>query len=166
MVRQLLDRETFHRRFLEPAYGGGALVTAAKHSGYDPVFSEDPDYDFLEEKGMWPDIITNPPFSLFDEFVAKAREVCSHRFAFLAPVTYLSGKMRYDIRTFNELQAVYIFTRQALLKPSVRDDGNYEAGSVVYCWMIWHRGYWGSPKISWIDNDKHIFRKGRKGKKQ
>jgi hypothetical protein len=81
-------------RIWEPAQGTGNLVNALRQRGYD-VIGTDKEYDFLTSP--MPDgvncIITNPPYSLKSEFVARCF-VLGLPFALLMPLSALEGKER------------------------------------------------------------------------
>ena len=73
----------------ECAYGKGSLAKIMTETGYRVVsstnfFSDMKDCDF---------IITNPPYSLKEEFLHRAYEL-GKPFAFLMPLTALEGKER------------------------------------------------------------------------
>lgn len=75
----LLDNITLPEGVMwEPAAGDGAIVDVLREYGYTNIKATDIDpqasgirkVDFLTCAGHAPTIITNPPFGLFDEFVA------------------------------------------------------------------------------------------------
>src|SRR5215212_6850017 len=86
-VRALLSAHRFAGPIWEPACGRGAIVRELTAAGYDVVASDLHNYrvprqhvcDFLNKR-VPPDgartIITNPPFSLADEFVRQAVKLC------------------------------------------------------------------------------------------
>ena len=95
ITRQFLDREDFSNcnSVLEPASGNGAIVKVlAEHFKFkkpEQLQFYDLSYgrNFLEEKGSFDAIITNPPFSLAKEFILKAKEVATQKFAMLLPLS-------------------------------------------------------------------------------
>jgi hypothetical protein len=85
----------------EPAYGDGAMAKVFDKFGY-PVFGTDlnmgPDYDFLKMKcpEIFSAIITNPPFSLADEFIRHAVSICD-TVSILHKGQFWHAKKRLDI---------------------------------------------------------------------
>lgn len=156
MTGQLLEVETFDGTILEPACGNLAIVRQLP-----PCTFYDIEKDFLIEPIFYDNVITNPPFSLAYEFILKAKEVARKKIAFLLPLSYLHGKKRFDHiwqdRDF-PLARVYVFTRYPLLGESLRKDGKYNTGMMVYAWFVWEKGHTAEPVIRWLDNDKYILR--------
>ena len=170
ITRHLLSREFFDcsSRVLEPASGNGAITKVLKEkfdhnniTEYDLVTHGT---DFLKEEKQFSYIITNPPFSLAYEFVSKAKEIATTKFAFLLPLSYLHGQKRYhgiyQDRDYG-LKKIYVFTRYPMLGEPLRKDGKYNTGMMVYGWYIWEKGWNQLPSIDWIDNNDDIVKKGK-----
>lgn len=192
-TEQLLENEKFdyNRTVLEPACGNGAISKkledcfGTKQVFYDRFTLGDfIQRNFLTEKNRNFDyIITNPPFSLWDEFVKKAKEIAKEKFAFLGRLEFLTGISRFKNNLYNDpeypLTKVYIFVRKVNLSytkeyPKLRDDGKYPAGMYHYAWFIFEKQdinklYSNSiicidkqeyPIIRWINNQKYILKSG------
>ena len=54
---------------------------------------------------------------------------------------------------------MYVFTRYPMLGESLRDDGKYNTGMMVYAWFVWENGYSGQPIVDWIDNNEDVLSK-------
>jgi len=166
MTEQLLEKYNFDidKSFLEPACGNNAITKILSKRiknifSYDIINGE----NFLNEKRKFDWIITNPPYSLADKFVMKAKEVSNVGIAFLLRTNYLQGNKRYKL-IFNvndnfKLKYIYQFTRMADLSAPIREDGKYPTGMLAYCWMIWEKGFNGLPIIDWIDNQQYVLNK-------
>jgi hypothetical protein len=130
MTEQLLENEKFdyNKIVLECAYGYGAIVNILlKHFntssiyGYDKYTPDCYSQDFLKEKNInkFDYIITNPPFSLWDKFVEKAKEVAIEKFAFLGRLEFLTGLKRHEENMYYDseypLTKVYYFIRKVNL---------------------------------------------------
>ena len=77
----------------ECASGEGQLYTFIKEDGFT-VIGSDKEYDFLRQPTKDCDcIITNPPYSLKDEFIERCYAI-NKPFALLMPLTALEGKRR------------------------------------------------------------------------
>lgn len=153
-----------HQEVLEPACGQGAIVRVLQKLGCSNITSYDIEKNFLTETVQYDQIITNPPFSLADEFILKAKEIARDRFAFLLPLSYLHGKRRYDTIWTNKtfpLSRVYVFTRYPMLGDALRDDGCYRTGMMVYAWYLWEREATHNPVIDWIDNNQYVLKAGK-----
>lgn len=162
MTQQFLDTGHFPTSslILEPAAGNGAIVKVLKENGHD-VISYDIEKNFLTEIRNYTYLITNPPFSLADKFILKAKEIVTNKFAMLLPLSYLHGKRRYDKIWTDKifpLSDVYVFTRYPLLGDPLREDGKYKTGMMVYAWYVWSQYYKeDNPHINWIDNNKFVL---------
>ena len=163
MTSHLLESEDFDKSptVCEPACGAGAISNILQKD-FNSVVAYDIEKDFLLEPGQYDYIITNPPFSLAYEFVEKAKQVATKKFAFLLPLSYLHGKKRYDGIYMDKkygLKKVYVFTRYPMLGEPLREDGKYNTGMMVYAWYIFENHYEGAPTINWIDNNVDVLSK-------
>ncbi len=163
ITNHLLKVEDFDKSLTvcEPACGAGAISNILKKH-WNNVTAYDVEKDFLLEYGNYDYIITNPPFSIAYEFVQKAKQVATKKFAFLLPLSYLHGKKRYDDIYMDKeygLKKVYVFTRYPMLGESLREDGKYNTGMMVYAWYIFENHYSGDPIIDWIDNNADVLSK-------
>jgi len=181
ITEQLLEVEEFDydKTILEPACGKLAIVKILEKC-FKKVVKSDIQlginfldfYKFTKQIGY---IITNPPFSLSFEFIQKAKEIATEKFAMLLPLNYLHGQKRYEEKIFRDekypLTKVYIFTRYPLLTDEIRDDGKYKTGMIAYAWYVWEKNSKHIiddvdqddflldyiPVINWIDNNKYII---------
>jgi hypothetical protein len=189
ITEQLLEHEKFdyNRSILEPACGDGAIVKIIKKY-WDEEYSCWYDKnthrsffgdDFLTSNSKSDYIITTPPFSISFDFINKCKKVAKIKFALLLPLSYLHGQKRYENKIFSDpdypLTKIYVFTRYPLLEETIREDGKYKTGMMVYGWFIWEnkkhievfsnnydRLKYGYPVIKWIDNNKYVLNKNDK----
>ena len=55
------------------------------------------------------------------------------------------------------LKAVYVFCSYGMLEETIRDDGTYRTGMMVYAWYIWEKSYkLGEPMIRWLNNNSYV----------
>lgn len=149
----LLENEKLEGTILEPAKGNGAISNIVGGTSYDI------EKDFLKETEQYDTIITNPPFSLAQEFILKAKEIARKKIIFLLPLSYLHGKKRFDTIWTDKsfpLSRIYVFTRYPMLGEKLREDGKHNTGMMVYAWYVWEKGYVGEPIIKWLDNNSFI----------
>lgn len=179
MTRQLFEHYKgfdFDKKVFEPAAGNGAITKVLLEYFKNTVIESDiQPINFISEKGSdflkyndekYPYIITNPPFKLSTEFILKAMEVATEKFAFLMKIDFLTSIPRYEeiyskqaISNFG-LKYVKIFVRKPDLRSEIREDGKYKSGIDGFAWFIWEVGYNRKPMISWINNQKYILKKG------
>jgi len=164
IVEQLLEVLPVKKfPILEPAEGHGALSTVLRRLyscrnviAYDIIDGR----DFLEETDTFPEIITNPPFSLSTEFIIKCKEVATRRFSLLMPIDYLHGLERfqriYSVHDEWSLAYLHIFVRRAMMTDTISSDGKYDTGMITWGWYTWLREMIEDPKIRWIDNQKYV----------
>ena len=154
----------FDLTICEPACGKNA-ITKVLQTKWNHVTAYDIEKNFLFDTNEYDYIITNPPFSLAYEFIQKAKFLTRKKFAFLLPLSYLHGKKRFDNiysdRKFG-LKKVHVFTRYPMLGESLREDGKYNTGMMVYAWYIFENDYSKNPTIHWIDNNYDVLNKNDK----
>ena len=165
LTRKFLDVEYFNKNstVCEPACGGGAISKVLnEYWEDDKITAYDKETNFLWDFDEYNYIITNPPFSLAFEFIQKAKQLAKSKFALLLPLSYLHGKKRFDeIYSDREygLEKVYVFTRYPMLGETLREDGKYNTGMMVYAWYVWTNGYNERPIIDWLDNNEDVLSK-------
>ena len=49
-----------------------------------------------------------------------------------------------------------------MLGETLRSDGKYNTGMMVYAWYVFEKSYNGEPMIKWIDNNSDVLRKHEK----
>lgn len=141
----------------EPAAGAGQLVRTL--SDYYPlIVSSDlhaNGIDFLKD---WTkpiaQIVTNPPFSLFDDFVMKAKEL-SPFVVMIGKTNFFAAQSRYKNGVWKHLKHVYIFSRQIDYRTPLGSI-QMHVGNLVTAWMVWDRR-WNKPywNTSIIDVQKY-----------
>lgn len=155
LTRKLMELEIFNldKYVGEVACGKGAIVDILKEyfsvvDFYDKYisFSDGITKDFLKENKKYDIIITNPPFSLFDAFVMKAKEVVKDKFAFIARTNYFGAYKRNENGIWKHLREIHIFNRMVDYRYPLREDGKFYCGGIVTGWFIWdmswNKNYW------------------------
>lgn len=177
VTEQLLEYEffDFKKTVQDPCCGKMAIVKILNDNfsfvGYNDLYYENninTGYDFLSRKDDYyihksDYIITNPPFSLADQFIQRSKEKAKLKFAMLLPLSYLHGVGRYSKKIFLDLyplSTIYVFTRYIMFSDKIREDGKYKTGMIAFAWFIWEnycdKAY---PEIKWINNQKYILSK-------
>jgi hypothetical protein len=99
--------------------------------------------DFLEgcyNIKKWDAIVSNPPLSLFDAFVEKAKRVAD-KVIFIGKVNFLGVHSRNINGLWNNLKRVYIFDRMVDYRSSFREDGKFKCGNLVTGFFIWDNSW-------------------------
>jgi hypothetical protein len=158
LVWKLMETDEFeanyNKKVLEPACGRGVIVNElGKSYSKDQITYSDKmitsfnlrSIDFLKtEKERYNYVITNPPFSLFDDFVMKAKEMAIEKIAFIGKVNFFGAYQRYEKGVWDHLKHVYIFNRQVDYRGKIHEDGLFHVGGLVTGWFIWDMN-WDRP---------------------
>jgi len=101
------------------------------------------------------DIMTNPPFSLWDKFVSKGKELSANKTIMLGRTNYFGTQSRFESGIWDTLKNIYVFTRYVDYQTPLRDDGLFHVGALCTGWFVWEQGYKGKPQIDFIDVQKY-----------
>lgn len=125
----------------EPAAGRGNLVVALSQRGYK-VFGTDIKYrpsdehrlDFLigQPKWKWDMLLTNPPYSLKQQFLERCYEL-GKPFALLLPLTTFETEKRQKLFRQHGLEVIFLDKRINFQTPSGRGSGSWFATA----WFTW-----------------------------
>lgn len=141
-----------HIKILDPACGDGIFSKVLKEHlpKAFPAFTfeiiehdirkDGVDFLSFESKNEFDIVITNPPFSLFDEFVTKAKEVAPF-VIFIGKTNFFGAYNRYKKGIWNHLEFVSVFNRQVDYRSLVREDGKFQCGNLVTGWFFWNRNW-------------------------
>lgn len=138
LVWELLKREKFERVW-EPACGNGAISDELDAYGILELATDvSMGFDFLSDSTVhMGDILTNPPFSLWDEFVMHAKSHCTGRVCMLGRTDCFGAHSRNVNGIWDQLEKIYIFDRRIDYRTPLRDDGLFHVGAMVTGWFIW-----------------------------
>jgi hypothetical protein len=178
MTQLLLEEKYFSegKNVLEPACGKSKAIVKVLKKNFNSIISYDLNYgqkrkDFLKETNKIDYIITNPPYSLANDFVIQAKKICTHTFAFLLRLNFLSGALR-QAEILNDfykypLTQVLVFDRMPDLSKPIRQDGLIESTAmIVYAWFIWENMPRNTkrilPTIKYLSLQPYIVKKLRK----
>lgn len=155
----LLKRETFGPRIWEPACGDGAISDVLEAAGHDVVSTDlmDRGYgearvDFLmEHRLLAPEIITNPPFKLAEQFARHALDLGATKLAMLLRLAWLEGTERQRLFESTPLARVHVASRRLSMARGGTDVGKGGGSMIAFAWFVWDRSHEGSPVLSWFD---------------
>ncbi len=158
--RELYQRapqaESFEGPVWEPARGDGAIARELSNAGLDVVATDLNDrghgrrrVDFLMEyKPLGREIVTNPPYSLANEFIRHALSLRADKVVMLMRLAFLEGIKRSDIIDNAGLARVHVFRERLIMVPKgVSITGN---GDGAIAWFVWERGHAGPITLSRI----------------
>lgn len=162
-VGALLKNETFRPFIWEPACGNGAISKILKKEGMTVASSDlcDHGYGFRHDflQGGWDgfaavcDIITNPPFSLADEFLTQALSYTVSgqvsKVAFLLRLNFLEGQKRAKIFKEFPPSRVLVFSKRLPMMHRPNYTGKKSTSTVAYAWFIFEKPF-GKCEIKWI----------------
>lgn len=154
----LLAREAFGPQIWEPACGDGAISKILEASGHKVVSTDlfDRGYgehriDFLmEQRLLAPEIVTNPPFKLAEQFVLHALNLGATKVAMLLRLAWLEGIERKALFQSTPLKCVHVASRRLSM---ARGDQTSlpRGGMIAFAWFIWDRSHSGAPSLQWFD---------------
>lgn len=127
-------------KFWEPACGDRRLIVRLKEFGRDADGSDLSDgADFLQDDRLREFIITNPPFSLAQEFVTHSLEVADETMLLLR-LNFLGSQKRKDWWKAHEPDAIFVLSS----RPDFTGGGG---DSCEYGWFAWSHRYKGIHHI-------------------
>jgi len=150
VTEALLTRESFRGNVLEPCCGDGAMVEVIEENGHQVVPSDiATGHDFFEMTESVPNIVTNPPFSVSQEFVEHAKKIATNKIAMLLQLSFLETVARYPLfqdRTF-PLKVVYVFCRRL----KFGNTPQHQSAPMAIAWFVWHKQHEGGATLDWIE---------------
>lgn len=152
----LLGAETFLGDIWEPACGDGAISKVLGSRGHK-VLSTDLVYrgygegghDFFASEHSAANIITNPPYSLGQEFIEHALKKTTGKVAMLMKLAFLEGAKRKTMFETTPLARVHVFSKR-LKMARMGETEKYGSGMIAFAWFVFEHGYEGEPVIRWI----------------
>ncbi len=114
-------------------YGSSNITKVLKENGYEVISTHKDNFNFLTDNAdfNFDMIITNPPYSLKDEFLKKCYEY-NKPFCLLLPITALEGKTRGELFREKDIQVIVFDGRVEYLN---NKKGNWFNTS-WFCWKV------------------------------
>ena len=167
-TKALLDNVEFCGNFLEPCVGGGHIVEVIKQyypnskvccmdivdRGYENTLVDDfLKHDFKEQK--FDNVVTNPPYSLAQEFLEKSMDIISKngKVAMFLKIRFLEGAKRKEMFKKYPPKYIYVFSKRQ--NPwrngsPVDEKGKPWSTTMCFAWFIWEEGFKGEPIVRWL----------------
>lgn len=170
-TKALLSVESFNKNIWECAVGGGHIAKVLEEYGYDVYgtdivyrdYEKTNYYDFIKQEdsngirfSKWHgDIITNPPYSLAQEFLENSMGVIDDgcKVAMFLKIQFLEGVKRKEMFIKYPPKIIYVFSnRQNPLRNGEEFDekGKKWSSTMCFAWFVWEKGYEGYPQVRWI----------------
>lgn len=151
----LFKRESLVGNIWECACGDGSMSRVIEQQGYNVISTDiEPrkfgtQLDFLlSDRLLAPNIITNPPFVLAQEFATHALNLGCEKLALLVKLQFLETQERTTWLETTPLMNVWISKKRLSL---YRDGIKMKNGGMIaFCWCVWERGYTGRPRLGWV----------------
>jgi hypothetical protein len=155
----LLSVEKFDGPIWEPACGAGDMSRVLETAGYEVVSTDlvargygQSRVDFLmESRSLAPNIVTNPPFKLAEQFATKAISLAAAKVCLLVRIQFLEGASRRVLFNRSPLARVWVFSwRLPISRGEVKPIEERTGSMATYAWFVWEQGFIGKPTLGWI----------------
>jgi len=153
-TEKLLEVEDFPGEIWEPACGDGSMAKVLP----PPVVATDlhdwgygeTGVDFFMTWRKTDNIVTNPPYSLAQQFVERALLLARNKAAFLLKLTFLESQSRYHFFRRTPLRTVHVFSKRLNMTKEGEELEGSSGGMIAFAWFIWEKGYTGLPYLNWL----------------
>lgn len=161
-VKMLIELESFSKNILEPACGEWHISKTLESLWFSVLSSDKIDrwygdvLDYLDSEifmNNWHgDIITNPPYSLANEFLLKSMDILRDgaKLAMLLRIQFLEGVKRKKIFDLYPPKTIYVASRNIQCAKN-GDFKNATGNASTYCWFIWEKWFKWNPEIKWFN---------------
>lgn len=99
-------------------------------------------------------VITNPPFTLAQEFIEKALSIANDRVVIFAKIQFLEGEKRKSLFDNKALKYVYVFRKRVTPLPNgsaFDENGKPWASTMCFAWFVFEKGNRNEPVIRWLE---------------
>jgi hypothetical protein len=156
VVNALLDVEPLTGHCWDPSCGSGNIPLALRARGISCWGSDIADrgfgttgLNFFDAADKADCIITNPPYSVIQAYVARALSLTTHKVAILARLALLEGMKRRSFLMSTPLARVWVSSRRVSMPPGGTDI-EAKGGSIAYAWFVWDHAHSGPPTVGWL----------------
>lgn len=165
-VESLLLVEGVTECVWEPACGRGTIARVLREHGrtvwasdlinYDSPDQDTAGIDFLMEHRNWPGhIVTNPPFKLAEQFVAKALE-CAPKVMMLLRLAFMESERRTKILENGWLARVWVYRKRLPMMHRDGWEGKKGNSGMAFAWFVWDKQHHGPTTIHRLSWEKAI----------
>lgn len=150
--KDMIEQELcYEQEVLDPCHGTGMMSSELKKIGFNVIENDlyRGGVDYLSTPFNYTQIMTNPPFSQWDEFVIKAKKE-ANKVIFIGRLNYFGTASRLLKGIWDELKSVYCFDRYVDYRTPDRDDGLFHVGAMATAWFVWEKGFSLSPSLHFL----------------
>lgn len=153
LVKVLLNNNYFDPKasYLEPCMGDEAIASVLREHAQDvtafDLYKGEVKQDFLTYNKQHDYIITNFPFSIWDECVAHGKKLARRKLVTVGRLNYLACTGRYKSGIWKGLSSIQTFCRMVDYRGSMREDGHFHVGGLVTAWFVWDTGFTGTDPV-------------------
>lgn len=139
---------------VDPCCGQGNIlkVVGDKASGFDIVDRGAPrliiEQDFRDSEMRCDNIISNPPYSLAQEFIEHFLPTTGRILAVLNRLDFLASQGRNAMFNKNPPWRVIVLSKRPSMPPGGRDILGKQ-GMHDYCWIVWNKIATGRTQMIW-----------------
>jgi hypothetical protein len=136
----------------EPCSGTGAISDELTKLGFQVATNDlySGGVDYLENKFEYKQIVTNPPFALWDSFISKAKQEAD-TVVTIGRLNYFGTKERMFSGTWDGLKSVHCFNRYVDFRTEPREDGLFHVGAMATAWFVFEKGWLSPPELHFLD---------------
>lgn len=159
--KRLFEVEKFDGFIHDPCCGFGRIPDAANAAGHgwsaaDIVnrgyHHQTAERDFLRCDGAHGNIISNPPFDIFQDIATHALKVATKKVALIWLVRTLpAARWLRD----TPLARILLLTPRPSMPPghTITAGEKPGGGKQDFCWLIWDKAHTGPASIGWLHRD-------------
>jgi len=153
---RLFEEEKFDGPIYDPACGFGRIIKSAQKAGLYATGTDIIDrgwpampWDFMQDWTRRENIVSNPPFDVFQAFAEHALTVYQKKLALIMPTARLNAARWLQLMS---LRRVWLLTPRPSMPPGhvIASGGKVGGGKSDYCWLVFEHGYRGGPELKWL----------------
>jgi hypothetical protein len=160
--------EQFDGGVWEPACGDGEISEVLRWYGYEVTSSDliSRGYgwtaDFLAFRNLQippqhPNVVTNPPYRLAEDFVHAALAMRSPKVAMFLRLAWLEGgRRKASIFDRTPPSRVWVMSNRPTLWTGSGGSDKTTGGAIPYAWFVWDRKHVGPTTVGWLSRSPNL----------
>lgn len=172
LTRALLSLERFDGDIWEAACGKGAMSGLLAEAGHHVISTDlidrgfgETGVDFLaQDRLRAPNVVTNPPFTLWGRFLEHALKLGAKKVVLMNEASILTNLGTSTIMQKTKLTRVLIANGRVSALPPGAIDLGHSPRKGNFAWYIWEHGNLGDPVIKWFSPRQFGYRRPSKSR--